>query len=112
MRNLGFSFILLLISFSALAAECEVYGISDSPQHLTCELPGKKLILDCDQSTSSYLLNGGPVEVAYHEEVEDGPVPLVFKTSQSTLRVMMHTSRNIQAEFQEGRKILKGRCRL
>lgn len=98
-------------SFNALALSCEVYGISDSPQTLSCVFSGKKIDLKCEHQTGAYTLNGEAVEVAYHEEVEEGPSPLIFKSPTRSLRVLMHSEKKIDASFSEGPVTLEGTCR-
>lgn len=101
----------LLFSYGVLAQGCEVYGISDSPQKLDCTFSGKKVSLHCDGSNGAYTLGEEAVEVAYHEEVEDGPAPLLFKTSKKTLRVLIYTDQKISATLSEGPVTLNGSCR-
>ena len=99
---------LMLFSFHASALSCEVYGISDSPQALDCEFSGKKTTLRCLGETGAYTLNGEAVEVAYHEEVEEGPSPLIFKSEKKTLRVLMYSDKKITASLSEGPVTLNG----
>lgn len=112
MRNLLFILFSLLLSQAALAISCEVYGISDSPQKLNCQFSGKKVSLRCEDSSGAYSLNGEAVEMAYHEEVEDGPSPLIFKSAQKTLRVLIFSDKNITASYSDGPVTLNGNCRL
>lgn len=104
-----FLFLLSLYSLPAFSAPCEVYGISDSPQHLSCKLGFKKLELTCREGT--YYLGEEKVETAYHLEVEDGPTPLVFKTAMSELTVLMKSETRMEAELGRGSKKSRGRCR-
>jgi hypothetical protein len=101
---------LLIFSTSAFAESCEVYGISDSPQKLDCVFSGKKVNLRCEALNGAYTINGEAVEVAYHEEVEDGPAPLLFKSARRTLRVLMFSHKNISATLSEGPVTLSGKC--
>lgn len=101
---------LLSLSLNTFALSCEVYGISDSPQSLDCKFSGKKVSLRCEGETGAYTINGEAVEVAYHEEVEEGPSPLVFKSPRRTLRVLMYSSKNISASLHEGPVTLNGKC--
>lgn len=107
---------LLLLTFSlntlAQAKVCEVYGISDSPQKLNCTLAGNKLNLTCDRETGTYLIDSDLVEVAYHEEVEDGPVPLLFKTVEAKLKILIHSNKRIEAEYTQHSGITTGFCHL
>lgn len=67
--------------------------------------------LTCDSTNGSYFINGAPVEVAYHEEVEDGPTPLIFKAGETSLRIMIYSSDSISGEFVENSKSISGRCK-
>lgn len=89
---------------------CEVYGISDSPQHLGCTFKGKPLELTCREGT--YYVNETAVDSAFHYEVEDGPVPLVFKTASNELVVTLGEGKNHPATMKSGRKIIRGKCHL
>lgn len=97
----------LLLS-SAFAKECEVYGISDSPQKLSCTFPGHTLDLTC--RNGEYFLNSTKVTMAYHLEVEDGPTPLVFKTKDSELTVVIQPKADILAEYVRNRTHISGTC--
>ena len=102
---------LFLLSFVGLshARDCEVYGISDSPQNLHCSFDKLDLILRCDRETGTYYLNSGAVNVAYHLEVEHGPVPLVFKTEEMELVVTMK-KKGADAELETHGRIHRGTC--
>jgi hypothetical protein len=93
----------------AQGTRCKVYGITDSPQRLTCQFPAETLRLSC--RAGEYFIDEEKVFVAFHYEVESGPVPLVFKTDTRTLVVTMHSSRNIRAEL-ESKNPVNGRCQL
>lgn len=99
---------IFIISFSAQASRpCEVYGISDSPQKLTCQFPARIVRLSCQNGT--YYLNQSRVQVAFHMEVEDGPVPLVFKAHDMKLTVLMNPV--IEAELELQKAEIKGTCK-
>lgn len=93
---------LILISFlfflpNAFAKKCEVFGISDSPQKLSCTFPGLSVNLSCRNGV--YFLNSTRVNQAFHLEVEEGPTPLVFKTNDSELTVVIESKVDILAEI-------------
>lgn len=97
----------LLSSFGAFA-KCKVYGISDSPQKLTCQFPEMEVRLSCRWNT--YYLNSEKVNLAFHMEVEEGAVPLVFKTKSGvTLTVLPEDQ--ILAEYTDGKVWAEGTCR-
>ncbi|MFP5384911.1 MAG: hypothetical protein ACLGHN_02445 [Bacteriovoracia bacterium] len=102
---------LILFSFVSLvhARDCEVYGISDSPQNLHCSFDKLDIVLSCDNQHGTYYLNSSPVKVAYHLEVEHGPVPLVFKTDDLELVVTMRR-RGAVAELETEGRIHNGSC--
>lgn len=99
-----------ILIFPVLAlAECQVYGISDSPQSLNCSFQNKKIELRCLKD--EYFINQKLVKAAYHYEVESGPTPLVFDTENENLVVTIHSRRSIEAELSVGgRRPLQGRC--
>lgn len=99
---------LTLFSLSALARPCEVYGISDSPQRLSCKFENQDLELTCRQG--QYRLNQSPVQEAYHMEVEEGPVPLVFKARDKKLTVLIQDENHIEAELQSEKLSFIGTC--
>ncbi|WP_408095982.1 hypothetical protein ACJVC5_13145 [Peredibacter sp. HCB2-198] len=102
---------LILICFfssGVFARDCEVYGISDSPQALSCAFKRTAVKLSCKDGT--YYLNQSKVSMAFHMEVEDGPVPLVFKASDMQLTVLMHSNTNIEAELEQKGKTILGSC--
>ena len=104
-------FLLFFITLNAEAATlCEVYGISDSPQGLNCIFARKKHDLTCKDGT--YFLGHETVEAAFHYEVEDGPVPLVFKTKTRELTVTLDSGKQHRATLFLGGKKLRGNCRL
>lgn len=100
--------ILVSLMMNAEARECSVYGISDSPQKLNCTFRGFKLALRCNGGT--YFLNTSKVKVAYHLEVEDGPVPLVFKSADMELTVEIQDKIDIKAELVKNNRTLRGTC--
>ncbi|MES2526208.1 MAG: hypothetical protein V4598_03950 [Bdellovibrionota bacterium] len=93
----------------ALLLLCEVYGISDSPQNFSCRFQGEELALTCKEGI--YQLNDEAVDVAYHMEVEEGPVPLVFHSSKYELTVLTGKGRRHQATLLRDGKSLTGNCR-
>lgn len=103
---LTFSLSLPLFAQSKL---CEVYGITDSPQKLDCSLGGDSVKLRCREGV--YYLNESEVTVAYHEEVEEGPTPLIFRTADSKLSIMMYSSRKIEGQLSRDSRSLSGTCR-
>lgn len=106
MKILILSF-LFLFSFGSWA-KCKVYGISDSPQKLTCKFPELEVRLTCKLNT--YYLNSQKVNLAFHMEVEEGAVPLVFKTNTGvTLTVLPEAQ--ILAEYNDGKVQMEGTCR-
>jgi hypothetical protein len=106
--------LLFLISLVILmpktwARPCAVFGISDSPQKLTCFFKTTQVMLSCQQGT--YYLNQDRVSSAYHLEVESGPVPLVFKADRLELIVHLQSKTDIPAELEDNGRVLKGECR-
>lgn len=102
---------LSLIPFRVSAVTlCEVYGISDSPQSLSCTFQRQKIKLTCENGT--YFLDGETVEMAFHMEVEEGPTPLVFRTKNGELTVTLSSSRSSEAVLSRQGKKLSGRCSL
>ena len=112
MKVLTLFLLIISLNVSAQPRLCEVYGISDSPQHLNCRLGTKELKLTCDTATGVYQLGDEVVEVAYHEEVEDGPVPLMFKTADAKLKVLIYSNKKIDAEFSQKNRISRGSCQI
>lgn len=100
---------LFLLSSVHATPPCEVYGISDSPQSLSCLFGKKTVDLSCRNGV--YFLNETPVEAAFHYEVEDGPVPLVFKTGAEQLVVTLGKGRSHKATLEAQEKKLSGSCR-
>lgn len=104
-------FLLSLISLHSFAAPlCEVYGISDSPQALTCTFQNEKINLTCENG--KYILGDETVEAAFHLEVEDGPTPLVFRTRTGEMTVTFTSGRKNEAVLSREGKKLSGNCRL
>ena len=102
-------FFFAVFSLPVFSAPCEVYGISDSPQHLSCKMGFKKIELTCREGV--YFVNEDRVEAAFHLEVEEGPTPLVFKTAVSELTVLIKSESRIDAELGKGGKKSHGHCR-
>jgi hypothetical protein len=103
-----FIFIILLTpALKAQAKVCEVYGITDSPQKLACHFSEMDVALSC--VSGQYYLNQSPVSVAFHMDVEDGPVPLVFKASDMQLTVLMEDA--IKGELEVSKLQLSGICK-
>ena len=105
--------LLIALFFPAvvLAAGCQVDGISDSPQKYDCTINVDKkaepLHLVCVNGTYQLQWMGKvtDVSVAYHEEVETGSSPLVFRADQLTLKTVDET-----ASLVSNGKELKGLC--
>ena len=93
---------------NAFAADCKVYGISDSPQKLTCSFKSSEIALRC--KGGSYYLNSTKVLQAFHYEVEEGPVPLVFKAKDMQLTVLIKSKVQIEAELEKNGKASTGTC--
>jgi hypothetical protein len=89
---------LVFLMPQSFARPCEVYGISDSPQKLDCTFRGTSLALRCYNGV--YKLNSTPIKIAYHEDVESGPVPLIFKADDMKLTVLMHEKADIEAVWE------------
>lgn len=104
-----FFFLVFSMTAEAFAKQCKVYGISDSPQKMRCSFKGLDLNLSCQNG--DYYLNASRVSLAYHMEVEEGPVPLVFKSPDMQLTTLIHSKRHIRAELEKSSTILFGRCR-
>jgi hypothetical protein len=98
------------VSFMAHAESraCKVYGISDSPQKLTCSFKNQEIALRCKDG--QYYLNSTKVLSAFHFEVEEGPVPLVFKAHDIQLTVTIDSKVDIQGELEKGGKTHSGSC--
>lgn len=104
--------LLFLLGFSTIsyARKCEVYGISDSPQKMSCYFDNLKINLSCKNGT--YYLNSSLVKAAYHYDVEFGSVPLVFEASEMKMIVVMEPKLETVAELErKGRSTLMGTCR-
>jgi hypothetical protein len=94
---------------SAFGSDCKVYGISDSPQKLACAFKQFNLSLSCKQGV--YFIDTTKVDMAFHMEVEEGPVPLVFRAPDLQLTVMINSPRNITAELEKSGSAFTGTCR-
>ena len=102
-------FFLLILTVNASAGTlCEVYGISDSPQSLSCTFARKKVDLSCKEGV--YHIGEEAVEAAFHYEVEEGPVPLVFKTKTRELVVSLESGRKHGATLTRNGKKSRGNC--
>lgn len=101
-------FILVCLSAPSFGALCKVYGISDSPQKLDCSFGQNDIQLRC--KNGQYYINNLRVDSAYHLEVEDGPVPLVFKTKSSELTVLIQSKVDIEAEYSTANRTRMGTC--
>lgn len=99
-------FLLSSSSFASLVKPCAVYGISDSPQNLSCKFAGVSIRVTC--LDGKYFLNESRVKAAYHYEVEEGPTPLVFETAGAKLIVTM--DRPVTATYEQGKAELSGIC--
>ena len=75
----------------AIALDCRVDGISDSPQEMNCYIHENRVVellnLKCLDGNYHLLWKNKffPVDVAYHEEVESGSNPLIFRSGNLTL---------------------------
>lgn len=107
MRLLSLVLFFFLTS-EAYAQACEVYGISDSPQTLDCAFKRFGVKLRCKSGT--YYLNESKVETAFHMEVEEGPVPLVFKANDMQLTILIQSKIDIEAELEQKGKTFMGSC--
>jgi len=101
---------LFLLSFAAQAQDCKVYGISDSPQKLTCAFEDLRETYHLTCKKGQYLLNETPIKVAFHLDVESGPSPLVFKGENLQLTIMINSRSNITAELQLEKIEVTGKC--
>ncbi len=101
--------ILVTLMPAAFGADCKVYGISDSPQKLNCTFKKSNLALTCKDG--QYYLNTSRVNLAFHMEVEDGAVPLVFRATDMELTVVINTPTNIEAELEKSGTTITGTCR-
>jgi hypothetical protein len=100
--------ILLSLPALSMARPCEVYGISDSPQKLSCTFPAQKIALTC--VNGNYFLNSSKVKTAYHLEVESGPTPLVFEAKELEMTVVIDSKIDIKAELVRNGRSLQGTC--
>lgn len=107
--KLIFTIFLVSLMSKASATECKVYGISDSPQKLNCTFKKLNLALTCKDG--HYYLNTSRVSVAFHMEVEEGAVPLVFRAPDMELTVMINTPTIIDAELTKSGTAITGTCR-
>ena len=84
-------FVCFLLPAYAFGLDCRVDGISDSPQEMNCYIHDNRLVellnLKCLEGNYHLLWKNKffPVDVAYHEEVESGSSPLVFRSGSLSL---------------------------
>ena len=97
-----------LIFSGALFAACEVGGITDSPQQLNCMLGSKNLNLSCRENI--YFLGEEKVLFSWHEEVEEGSSPLLFKTATIQLKITKHDRDQVYDAVLEGPVPVTGSC--
>lgn len=108
-------FFMMLFSLNALATNCLVDGISDSPQKYNCLINNgshvEKLNLLCRNGNYEINWTGKayPVTVAYHEEVEEGSNPLVFVSDRLTLTTTSYKVYSRASVTVDG-KSMDGRC--
>lgn len=107
MKTLALLFV-IFFSHQTWAKDCQVYGISDSPQKLDCRFGHTRIALRCINGT--YFLNRSRVNTAFHMEVEEGPVPLVFKSSDMQMTAVIESKIDIQAELEVKNRMLTGTC--
>lgn len=104
-----------LIPMSAFAINCEVDGISDSPQKLNCYIHDgsmiEKLNLSCSDGRYRIAWKGKnyDVDMAYHEEVESGSNPLVFVSGEISLTTVSHRVYS-RAKLTASGKSIDGLC--
>ena len=104
-------FLLVCVSFSftTFSKECQVYGISDSPQKYDCRINGSTFLLRCRDG--QYFLNSQKIKQAYHMEVEKGSVPLVFEASGVKLTILIQSKTDVLAELETGEGLERGSCK-
>ncbi len=107
--------LLLLFPVISWAVNCEVDGISDSPQGLSCYISHGKLIkkLDITCKDGRYTLRWEGqkffIDTAYHEDVATGSSPLVFVSLNLSLKVTKHRLYH-RAELVMAEKSCDGLC--
>lgn len=105
----------LLIPAISWSMGCEVDGISDSPQSMSCYIHNGKLIgkldLSCEDAKYHLKWKGKKREVttAYHEDVEQGSSPLVFMADEMSLTTVSYKVYST-AELVIGEKTYSGLC--
>jgi hypothetical protein len=108
-------FLTLLFPTLGFSSPCKVDGISDSAQTLVCSFRHRfqkeKLSLHCEEDHYYFYWkkNKSLVTLAYHEEVEEGPSPLVFRAGTIKLTVTI-LKRSLQAELEDNGNLLNGTC--
>ncbi len=110
MFKITLPFIALLVTTAAAAGVCRVSGISDSPQAISCRFKETSIELRCDGG--KYFINEFPVKAAFHFDVEEGPVPLVFDTESFRLVVEIDTDHRVKAILSSEQETKKGKCQL
>ena len=102
--------VFLLFPACVFAIDCRVDGISDSPQEMNCYVHENKLVelLNLNCIDGNYQLqwknNVYPVDVAYHEEVETGANPLVFRSrnvSLTTISLPLYSKANLSLDDEQ-----------
>lgn len=107
MRYLILFFIISTFSLPVFS-KCKVYGISDSPQKLSCVLGKRTIDLTCKRRT--YYIDTEKVSLAFHMEVEEGATPLVFKTNSGKTLIVVPENQ-ILAEYEDGDDYFQGTCK-
>jgi hypothetical protein len=86
----------LFLPLYAFAFDCKVDGISDSPQKMNCYIQENfhtnVLNLTCRNGTYRIKWNDEvfKVDKAYHEDVERGSSPVLFKTRRLSLKTISY----------------------
>jgi hypothetical protein len=98
---------LILFPVYVFGMDCKVDGISASPQDMNCYVHAKKLVelLNLNCIDGNYQLHWKnkvyPVDIAYHEEVEAGANPLVFRSrsmSLTTTSLSLYSKANLSID--------------
>lgn len=100
----------LFVSTAHAAKLCAVSGITDSPQNLTCEFSDKLTVsLSCREGV--YFVGEERVKYTWHEEVESGNTPLLFKTESSLLKITKQERGETYDAVLDGSSQTSGTCR-
>ena len=100
----------LLFPVCVFATDCRVDGISDSPQEMNCYIHDNRVVesLNLNCSDGNYQLHWKnkvyPVDIAYHEEVEAGASPLVFRSrivSLTTTSLPLYSKANLSIDDEQ-----------